>query len=132
MLVETFKQKCIMKNSIGFTLIEVLVALAILGIALTAIIKSTAQNIKDTHYLQQKVIATWIATSIMNEARAELIKLSTDETSEEIEALQQTWIWKAHVEQTPHPKIQKIYVSIFHKNDEREMSRLTGYLYAQS
>ena len=43
-----------LNKNFGFTLIEVLIALTILSIALTAIIISTSQNIKDTFYLQNK------------------------------------------------------------------------------
>lgn len=59
----------------GFTLIEVLIALAILSISLTAIIKATSQNIKDTAYLQEKTLALWVGLNELNEARAGYIRL---------------------------------------------------------
>lgn len=121
-----------MKNSCGFTLIEVLVALAIIGIALTAVIKATSQNIRDTQYLQQKVIATWVATRVMNEARAGLINLSkTDEVSEDTEMLNQEWTWKANLKDTPNPKIKKLFVSVFQKDHDQELVNLASYLYEQ-
>jgi prepilin-type N-terminal cleavage/methylation domain-containing protein len=51
----------------GLTLIEVLVALAIISIALTAIIKATSENIRGTAYLQDKTIAMYVARQILNE-----------------------------------------------------------------
>jgi general secretion pathway protein I len=121
-----------MRNNSGFTLIEVLVALAIIGIAMTAIIKSTSQNIRDTHYLQQKVIANWVATRIINETRAGLINLSkTDELTEETDMLNQTWVWKANVEETPNPNIQSIKVAVFRKDSDHELIQLSSYIYAQ-
>lgn len=120
------------KNKSGFTLIEVLVALAILGIAMTAIIKVASQNIRDTHYLQQKVMATWVAARIINEARAGLINLSkSDEISEETEMLGQSWIWKASIEDSPNPSIKELHVGVFHKDNNHEIIQLTSYLYAQ-
>lgn len=122
-----------MKNKAGFTLIEVLVALAILGIALTAIIKSSTQNIKDTHYLQQKTIATWVGTYIINQTKAGLIKLpaGSDELSEEIDMLGQEWLWKASLTATPNLRIQKMNIRIYRKTDEEKVIRLVSYLYAQ-
>jgi general secretion pathway protein I len=121
-----------MKNSLGFTLIEVLVALAIIGIALTAVIKATSQNIKDTQYLQQKIIANWVATSVMNEARAGLINLSkTDEISDETDMLNQSWIWKASLEDTPNPNIKSLHVTVFRKDSDQELANLSSYLYEQ-
>lgn len=114
-------------------MIEVLVALAILGIAMTAIIKSSSQNIKDTQYLQQKIIANWVATRVINEARAGLITLSrSDELSEETEMLGQSWVWKANVTGSANPRIQEIQVSVFHKDSDAEIIHLTSYLYAQT
>src|SRR5437870_12834725 len=108
-----------MKNK-GFTLIEVLIALAILSIALTAIIKSTSQNMKDTHHLQQKTIASWVGTQVINLTRVKQLKLpqEPDELSEETDMLGQKWLWKAKRVPTPNPKIQEIKVSVFHKKDE--------------
>lgn len=117
----------------GFTLIEVLIALAILGIAMTAIIKSTSQNIQDTHYLQQKTIASWVGTQVIQLTRAGVLKLpkEPDDLTEETDMLGQKWLWKAHFAATASPKVQKIIVNVFHKTDDAPLMSLTGYYYAQ-
>lgn len=123
-----------MKKIGGFTLIEVLIALAILGIAMTAIIKSTSQNIKDTYYVQQKTIANWVATKVISEARAGIIKLpnAPDEASEEIEMLGQQWVCKAQLAATPNPKIKEVKARVALKTNEDEpVLSLTGYYYVQ-
>lgn len=117
----------------GFTLIEVLVALAILGIAMTAIIKSTSQNIKDTQYIQQKTIAVWVGNYIINQVRAGILNApkAPDELSDEIESLGSTWLWKTNLIATPNPKINEIHVNIYRKDDEENaLSSLVSYSYA--
>ena len=71
MLTVVFIVKLCMRNLQGFTLLEVLIALAIISIALTAIIKASSQNIKDTAYLEDKAIANWVGLEVMNEVKAE-------------------------------------------------------------
>lgn len=115
-----------MKANAGFTLIEVLMALAILAIALTAIIKATSQNIKDTVYLQNKTIAAMVGTQALNEARAGLIKLPT---KEETEFLNRTWPWEGTQEDTPNPHIKKIAVTVFAPSTEKEIVHLESYFY---
>jgi len=119
-----------MKNS-GFTLLEVLIALAILSIALTAIIKSSMQNIKDTYYLQEKNMATWVATEVVNEVRVGVLKLpaSPDSLEQNREILGKEWLLKASLFKTNSPKIHEIHVAVYRKNDEELISRLMGYLY---
>ena len=45
----------------GFTLMEVLVALAVLAIALAGVMRLSAQTIDATVYLHDKTLALWVA-----------------------------------------------------------------------
>jgi general secretion pathway protein I len=119
MLMETSRADyCLNKNkgrSQGLTLIEVLIALAIIGIALTAIIKAASQNIRSTAYLQNKTIAMWTGQQVMNEVRAGLIKIPNppDKLRQTTTMLGQEWNWSADQEETPSPFIRKIVVKVF-------------------
>lgn len=120
-----------MTNKAGFTLIEILIALTILSIALTALLKSTSQNIKDAYYLRQKVIANWVGREVVNEARLQLITLPTAPNTLDLEKemLGETWQVKGSLVPTPNPKIQKIEVSVY--QHENKFSELKSYWYAQ-
>lgn len=120
------------QNHRGFTLIEVLIALAILSIALTAIIQSTSQHIRDTTYIQNKTIANWVGTQVMNELRTGILKFpQTSSTMEQqMEMLGRTWVWKAHGVATPNKNIQEIDVEVFEKTNHSKLITLVGYLYA--
>ena len=120
---------------VGLTLIEVLIALAIIAIALTAIIKSTSQSIRGTSYLQTKMTALWVGQSIMNGIRVGYIKVD-DEKKDVISALAQNWYWLAKNEETPNKRIRKIIVNVYGKEvenaeDETPYVTLEGYLYKQ-
>ena len=67
--MEKLERMPTLTNHKGFTLIEVLIALAILAIALTAVIEATSKNIQNTLYLQNKTIASWVGLEIINEAK---------------------------------------------------------------
>jgi general secretion pathway protein I len=120
-----------MRNNRGFTLIEVLIALAILSIALTAIIKTTSQHIRDTTYLQNKITANWVGTQVMNEIRAGVLKVSdsSDGISQQTEMLGKTWIWKAKFISTPNPHIKEINVDVYQKPEKNRLINLVSYLY---
>ncbi len=120
-----------MKNNAGFTLIEVLVALLILSIALTAIIRSTSQNIKDTLYIQKKTIALWVGNQVINEVQAGLRKppAAPDSLKDSSRMLNENWSWKVSLQPTPNPRIQEIDVTVYQHNP---LIHLVGYLYVQS
>jgi general secretion pathway protein I len=111
----------------GFTLIEVLIALAILSIALTAIIKATAQNIRDTAYLQDKTIANWVGTQVINEARTGILKLGQEPLEQTTEMLGQQWAWQATVAPTPNSHIREIHVDV--SKHSKKLIGLVSYIY---
>ncbi|HSW70249.1 MAG TPA: type II secretion system minor pseudopilin GspI [Gammaproteobacteria bacterium] len=118
------------KNESGLTLIEVLIALAILGIALTAIIQSASQNIKNTIYLQNRTIAVWVGTYVINSIRIGVIKLSgtPDILSKENQTLGQNFVWEAALDATPNPRIKKIRVDVYHLPGHNKSAHLESYV----
>lgn len=115
----------------GLTLLEVLVALVILAVALTAIIKATTENIRATAYLQEKTQASWVGLKVLNQARLSLIQLpeAPEHRSYHETLLNQTFECQAHRTQTRNPHIQEIGVTVFHPPNSEAIVELTGYLY---
>ncbi len=119
----------------GLTLIEVLVALAIIAIALTAIIKATSENIRATAYLESKSIALWVGQEIMSEVELGTLQLSgnREDQSNKVEMLGQTWYWRAQETSTPNPHIKQIRVRVYdHDEDDDKAAALIdldGYRY---
>lgn len=122
-----------MKKICGFTLIEVLIALAILSIALTAIIQATSQNIRDNIYLQNKTIANWVGNLLMNQALAGILQLPTSGNNESsMLMLGQNWLWQGTLENTPNPHIQKIRIQVFDASNHHLLTNLESYLYVEN
>lgn len=63
----------------GFTLIEVLIALVILAIALTAVIVAVTNSVSNVDRLREKLAAHWLAMNIVAELDASYLKLSLDD-----------------------------------------------------
>jgi general secretion pathway protein I len=121
-----------MRQAHGFTLIEVLIALAIVAIAVTAVIKATSQNIRSTGYLQQKTIAMWIGQDVIHKAQVQLVNLSDDsgDQKDSTTMLNQTFYWQGSEQQTPNKNIYKLIVKVFPtQDDESPLVTLTGYRY---
>lgn len=109
----------------GLTLIEVLVALAIVSIAMTAIIKATSQNIRSTSYLQNKTIAMWVGEEVLTEARLGVLPLpESDALKQSTVMLGQTWYWQLQKKTTPNQRIHLLSVDVY-AQDPDENADLT-------
>lgn len=122
----------------GLTLIEVLIALAIIAIAMMAVIQTVTQNIRSTTYLQNKTIALWVAQQALNEVKAGLRKSTSGQENLKYQTtmFNQTWYWHLLQEATPNPHIAQIEVRVYdYDTDDIEaqpVTRLTTFLYKPS
>lgn len=111
----------------GLTLIEVLIALAILSIALTAVIKVTTQNIKDTLYLQNKTIAAFVAIENIQAVKLGILHppKTPDYLLQEETALGQNWLLHIYLQSTPNAHINEIHVDVFLA--KQKIMQMVGY-----
>lgn len=118
-----------MKFQKAFTLIEVMVALAILAIGMMTLVKVSSQSIVQTAYLKDKTLAQWIAINKVNEVKLSggFPKMGTTKGSEIM--ARQEWRWKLKVSTTPDKDIRKLDVTVEKYNDEGEpMIRFISYI----
>ena len=100
-------------SSTGFTLIEVLLALSVLAIALTALIKSTAQTVVGTSRIKDKSISHWVAMQGVTMIQSGLLTVSPHQTSSQVTKMfGQRWYWRATLQPTIIPHMQQISITV--------------------
>jgi len=101
------------RKSDGFTLIEVLIALGILTIALSALIKGLAENTRNAATLQDRMIAHWVAANAATEIQ--LRKNPVFQGSATMAG--QEWYWTARIIAQTDDQLRHINVEVRNKND---------------
>lgn len=115
----------------GFTLIEVLLALAIIAIAFTALLKTTGENINGTRRLTEKTIAHWVALQGITMVQLDLVNPPANETMTKVTTLfGQKIFWRAQLGATPFKNVQKITITVAQKQTGPFTNPLIGYRYA--
>jgi general secretion pathway protein I len=113
----------------GFTLIEVLIALAILAVALAAAGRATGSATDGARILKQRTLGAWVAQNRLNE---EMIKRSFPAVgvqSGDATQAGQTFTWRETISQTENPKFRKVEIKVSAKGDEAyAVASLIGYL----
>ena len=113
----------------GFTLVEVLVALAVLAIALAAIMRSLGQAIDTTATLRERNMALWVAQNRLAEHEMRRSWPAVDTIDGDTEMGGARWFWREQVSTTPEAEIRRIEITVWRVPDDAHTSaRLVGYL----
>ena len=114
----------------GFTLIEVLVALAVAAIGLAAVLGVVSNSARNATYLRDKTLAGWIALNHITEARLGTIMPAVERTTGELDYAGQHWKWSQTVTQTDVPGMRRVDVQVRYATDPEDSSlaSVTGFV----
>ncbi|MBW6520650.1 MAG: type II secretion system minor pseudopilin GspI [Desulfoarculaceae bacterium] len=101
-----------LRSKKGFTLLEILVALAVLSIALMAALKSSGVAIQNTSALKERTLAHWVMLNRVAELELDRRWISLGTTRGKTLMAGQTWYWVISTEKTPDPDIRMAEVSV--------------------
>ncbi len=114
----------------GFTLMEMLVAVAVLAIALGAIIGNGARFANSAASLRDKSLALFVARNRMAELELGRTWPALGKANEDVELGDIKWTWRTEVQTTQDPSLRRIDIRVEKKDDKRAVAyiTLTGFL----
>ena len=96
----------------GFTLIEVLVALAIVAVGAAAVMGAISSSASTVSYLRDKTFAQWVALNRIATLRLSGQQPPTGKSDGDIDFAGRKWHWKQEVVTTEVPGVERIDVSV--------------------
>ena len=118
-----------MSRNRGFTLVEVLVALAIVSIALLAALRAAGQGTAAVGELRLRLFAGWVAENRLAEhrARGDWLPLGIARGTQSQGGVELAW--REEVIATPNPAFRRVDVFVSVPADESHaLARLTGFV----
>ena len=121
-----------MKPQLGFTLIEVMVALVVFSVVSVALVKNTTTSLRQSGMIEDRTIAWWLAENEMTGLR--MLPRTDDSypnsgTSREVVELDDTsWDVETTVEVTENEYVRRIVINVYRENQEDAKARLVGFL----
>lgn len=121
------RSSCMPKNS-GFTLLEVMVALAVLAIALAAVINKTIETGVNINHLRDRTLAHWVAENRLAEMQA-MEEWREGKQTGRTEFAGRVWHWEVEALATPARRLRRVIVRVA-DNESRSnpISTLNGFL----
>lgn len=112
----------------GFTLIEVLAALVIVGLGMLAVIEAISQTINNADYIRQKTIAHWVAMNKLTEFRLSNAAPKNGESDAYINMAGSTWHWRMTISETDVKSMQRIDIHVSPKDsDSNSIASVYGF-----
>jgi general secretion pathway protein I len=113
----------------GFTLLEILIALAILAIAFASIITVSTNQSVNVAYLRDKTLAHWVAMNEMTELQISNKWPPTGKQQGDEEMGLHKWHWVRTITTTPDDRVRQVEYTIFRaRGDEHPVTRLVSFL----
>ena len=119
------------KNSRGFTLLEVMLAMAVFAIAGVALIGTAGNNARNLSQLEQQMFSQWVASNqLVNASLSKSWPPKNNQTGSEKMAGRE-WFWKIKVLKTADKNMKAIEVEVKleeNKEQSKPLSSLTTYV----
>jgi len=112
----------------GFTLIEVMVALAIIALSLLAVAGVMGDMIDKSNAMREKTYASWIAQNKIAELRLANVLPEVSATSGDVEFANSTWFWRAEVSETGIENLFRINVTVSYPDSSTKVRTVTGLI----
>ena len=112
----------------GFTLIEVMVALAIVSLSLAGVAASMGQMIDTANTMRDRTLASWIAQNQIAELRLAGVIAEVGESSGEVDYANTAWSWTAEISETGVENLFRVDVEVSFAGADDVIRTVTGFV----
>jgi len=113
----------------GFTLVEILVALAIVAVALAAGMRALAQGADTASALKARTLALWVAQNRLAAAQLATPWPALGNASGEVVQAGTRFVWRASIGNTPNPAFRRIEITVADpETPDYALAQLIGFL----
>lgn len=117
------------KRLAGFTLVEILVALAVLAIAVAAVVTAVSDNVSNAAYLRDRTLAHWVAMNKVAEMQVSGDWPEAGTKHGESLMASQNWSWQITVSNTDDSDVRRLDVDVYADREHKNvLATLVAYL----
>lgn len=116
----------------GFTLVEVLVAVAVLALSLGVFVSGGSRYADDARYIRDKTLALWVARNRLVEYRVAEHWPDTGVSDGRADMGGREWAWESEVTTSPDPAVRRAEIRVYRIVDgepgPQPLARLVGFI----
>lgn len=114
----------------GFTLLEIMVALAIFSTLAAAVLSASQYVLKQTGAVEERLFAAWLADNHLNELRLQP-RLSSGQQQRVLQMDRRDWLLRQHVSVATEPRLLQVDIDVSLSGREHTVHRTRGWIPAR-
>jgi len=113
----------------GFTLIEVMLAMAVFAVAGVALLGVADNNYRHISHLEEQMFANWVASNQLVEASLDKTWPPKNNRKGKVEMAGRSWYWQQKVVKTANKEMRAVTMEVrLDEDEELVTSSVTTYL----
>lgn len=114
----------------GFTLLEVLIALVVIAIAMTAAFQVVSSSSRSQLKLQDTTFARWVAETEMANIQLGLTPPAVGKTAGESPMAGRIWHWQRQITVAADPALRRAQITVRSENSSNPSASLVAFVLA--
>jgi general secretion pathway protein I len=111
----------------GFTLLEIMVALAIFATLAAAVLSASQYVVKQTGGVEERLFATWLADNRLNELRLQP-GVAAGQQQQVVHMDRRDWLLRQHISIANDPRLLQVDIDVSLSGREQTLHRASGWI----
>jgi general secretion pathway protein I len=111
----------------GFTLLEIMVALAVFATLAAAVLSASQYVVKQRGAVEARLFAAWLADNRLNELRLQA-GLAPGQQQLVVSMNQRDWVLHQHISATHDPRLLQVDIQVSSANSAPGLYRASGWI----
>lgn len=111
----------------GFTLLEIMVALAVFATLAAAVLSASQYVVKQRGTVENRLFAAWLADNRLNELRLQA-GLAAGQQQQVVSMDQRDWVLHQHISTTGDPRLLQVDIQVSPANSAHGRYRASGWI----
>jgi general secretion pathway protein I len=111
----------------GFTLLEIIVALAVFSTLAAAVLSASQYVVKQTGAVEERLFAAWLADNHLNELRLQSVP-TLGQQQHVVHMDRRDWLLRQHIIVSPDSRLLKVGVEVSLFAREHSLRRASGWM----
>lgn len=115
-------------SAAGFTLLEVLIAMAVFAIAAAALLSGLNESVRSEQYIEQRTLAHWVGLNQLSTTRLQPVWPDVGVSDGKTEMNGVEWLWTRTVSGTADAKLRRVDIAIRLDEESEALANLSGFV----